>query len=267
MKTQLSVSIAKKFAALLLIFALCSHMDVHAEETRSMTYTMKRFEQYSALTPETYWKCSYPVFSGSDAATAINRTLLDAVTAANPAKHDQGQGSLQAAATSFIAQFDALRKDLPEAMPWQSETSGMVAYNTPGLLTVGLTIDTFTGGAHGSNFMTYFVFDAKSGKQLRLNDLFVPRFEARLDKLIDRRFREIKGLSMTDRLDSEKGTLFENVIRHNSNFAVTGHGITFYYNPYEIAAYVYGPTEIDLQWRELKPILNARTKSQLPAIK
>ena len=70
----------------------------------------------------------------------------------------------------------------------------------------------------------------------------------------------MKGLSPTERLDGEKGMLFENYIRFNSNFALTDKGVAFFYNQYEIAAYAYGTTKIDLPYRELAGILKPRFK-------
>lgn len=35
------------------------------------------------------------------------------------------------------------------------------------------------------------------------------------------------------------------------NFAVTTEGVEFYYNPYEVAAYVFGPTDILFTWEQL----------------
>ena len=74
-------------------------------------------------------------------------------------------------------------------------------------------------------------------------------------QLIDTRFRRMMGLTKTERLDSEKGTLFKNSIQFNQNFALTNKGVSFLYNEYEIAAYVYGQTEVDLSYKELAGII------------
>jgi hypothetical protein len=41
----------------------------------------------------------------------------------------------------------------------------------------------------------------------------------------------------------------------NDNFFITGGGIGFFYNPYEIAPYSSGSTEIFLPWEEILPLL------------
>jgi hypothetical protein len=248
-------ALALRLASIAMMLIASFSVMAKAGNMAPLPYAMRSYEQYSSLTNETWWKCTYPVFSGSPASEKINRILLDAVAGIDPSSLQGAPVSLQAAAAVFIRDFDEIRKDFPETMPYQSETTGVVVFNRSGRLTVGITFDAFTGGAHGMRSTLYYVFDTATGKRLTLNELFIPGFQTRLDALIDRRFRKMKGLSKSDRLDGDQGTLFENFIRHSENFAVTELGITFYYNPYEIAAYVYGPTAIDLKWQELKGIL------------
>lgn len=240
--------------ACMMVMLSCT-TDAAPERPGPLSYRMRTYERYSTMTKETWWKCSYPVFEGSPAAARINEILLDAVAGVEATKQKGIPTSLPAAANAFIEDFEKTRMEFPDTFPYQSETTGSVLLNRDGRLTVAITYDAYTGGAHGMNSTVYHVFDTKSGKRLSLDDMFVPGYAKRLDALIDRRFRQMKGLSATDRLDSEQGTLFENFIRHNENFAVTDHGISFLYNPYEIAAYAYGPTEIDLKWQDLKGIV------------
>jgi hypothetical protein len=215
---------------------------------------MQSHEQHSRLNAETFWKCTYPLFSGSPAAESVNSTLLLAVTGVDPAR-PHGPVSLEGAAATFIGEYDDYRKVDPEAMPWYSETTGSLLLNRSGLLTVAITSDLYTGGAHGMNSTAHYVFDAETGQRIPIQDILIPGAETRLDALVDRRYREVKGLAPDEPLNGEKGELFEDVIRHNDNFAVTDLGITFLYNPYEIAPYAVGPIEVDLKWADLQPLL------------
>ena len=133
--------------------------------------------------------------------------------------------------------------------------TGEVLLDRPTLVTVSIDSYVFTGGAHGITKTQQLVFDAVTGKQLALADFFVSGFESALDKLIERRFRQMKGLTPTEALNGQKGGLFENTIHHNENFAVTGSGIRFVYNQYEIAPYAVGQVIIDLSFDDLKGIL------------
>lgn len=255
MKHAVLPSFAARVATILLLLATGSASRAYAgEQTLPLPYAMQSQEQRSQLNPDTFWKCVYPIFSGSPAADAINNTLVFAVAGVDPSK-PHGPVSLPGAAGSFIGEYDSYRKDDPEAMGWYSDTTGKVLLNRAGLLTVSITTDIYTGGAHGMNSTSYYVFDAETGQRLSIGDIFLPGSEARLDALVDRRYREMKGLGPNTPLNGEQGELFEDVIRHNDNFAVTDLGITFLYNPYEIAAYATGPIEVDLKWAEVQPLL------------
>lgn len=242
-------------AMLLALLLIAVNTPSLSAETTPLAYTMNNYQKSSIFTAETYWKATYPVFSGSPAAAAINRTLLYAVTGNDPSKPQSAPVTLNAAASSFIKDFEDMRKEMPDVMPYQWETTGTVMLNRSGVLTVSLSTNAYTGGAHGSYNTEYFVFDAETGKRLKIADVFIPGYEVSLDALIDTRFRETKGLTNADPLNGEKGGLFEDVIRHNENFAVTDQGITFFYNPYEIAPFSEGPTEINLTWQEVNPLL------------
>jgi hypothetical protein len=51
---------------------------------------------------------------------------------------------------------------------------------------------------------------------------------------------------------------FVDEIKPNENFYVTGEGVGFVYNHYEIAPYSFGATDIFLTKEGLKEILNQR---------
>ncbi|NEX13560.1 MAG: DUF3298/DUF4163 domain-containing protein [Prosthecochloris sp.] len=206
----------------------------------------------------TYCKVSYPVFSDGEYAETFNRYLLGWIadsTALSSVPLDPGSITIEGLADNFFAEYDSLRKDFPVSWPYQFELTGSVFLNKEALLTVDLSYYAYTGGAHGNSHTEYFVFDTRTGIRLGLNDVFKQGFEERLNRLIDTRYRQMKGLSPTDRLDGEKGMLFENFIHFNDNFALTEEGVSFFYNNYEITAYAFGPTKIDLSYSDLSGIL------------
>ena len=41
----------------------------------------------------------------------------------------------------------------------------------------------------------------------------------------------------------------------NGNFSVGKEGITWYFNPYDIAPYALGVIDVTLSWDQLKPLL------------
>jgi hypothetical protein len=211
-----------------------------------------------------YCRLRYPHFYGGKSANAINNIIESWIADSTSIRLDDdrsGRKSVEKLAEEFLHKYDTFRKESRTRMPYQFDLTGAVLLNRAGLLTLDLSFYSYTGGAHGMNHTGYMVLDSGSGRRLWLKDLFFPGYERRLNELVDARFRQIKGLSKSDRLDEEEGGLVENSIHYNNNFAVTDKGVLFFYNVYEIAPYINGPTELKLAWRELKDVLTPRFKT------
>ena len=268
MKHHSQSAYAIALLGLILVFAAACNGKEKSDRFHPLGYEIKSIDKVYENREEddkneTYCKLSYPVFSDGDHAEAINSYLFGWIadsTALSSLHSDSGGITIDELANNFFAEYETVRKEFPVSWPYQFELTGSVLLNRPELLTVDLSYYAFTGGAHGNSHTEYFVFDTMTGKRLELNDVFEQGFEERLNKLIDSRYRQMKGLSPTDRLDGEKGMLFENYIHFNDNFALTDQGVSFVYNNYEITAYAFGPTKIELPYSELADILKPRFK-------
>jgi Protein of unknown function (DUF3298)/Deacetylase PdaC len=164
---------------------------------------------------------------------------------------------IQAAADSFIASYADFKKQEPGYNQyWYFEYFIRVANETPALVCIEASNSSYMGGAHPNSYAEFFNISKETGDTVSLSQIFVRGFEAKLNKLIDAKYREIKGLKPDDNLQ-EKGELFENKIEFNYNFTVEKDGsVTFFYNTYEIAPYVAGPTDITLSKQELSSIID-----------
>lgn len=229
-----------------------------------LSFGIHRYERHAASNAETSLSCEYPVFGASVAGEAINGTILTNIIKIIPGPESAPPAAtLDEAATRFIGEYEKVRASQKEYLyTWEAMVTGEVLLDQPRLVTVSIDSYFFTGGAHGMTLTQNMVFDAATGKQLGLADFFAPGFETALDRLIDIRFRQMRGLAPGDTLTGEKGGLFENVIRHNENFAVTGSGIRFLYNQYDIAPYAAGQITIDLSFDELKGILKPLSENK-----
>jgi hypothetical protein len=56
-------------------------------------------------------------------------------------------------------------------------------------------------------------------------------------------------------LNGEAGILFDKHLALTKNFYVTGKGVGFIYNPYEVAPYVVGEIELYVPFSEITDIL------------
>lgn len=205
----------------------------------------------------TYVRLDYPVLVDAPegyAVEAITDAVLFAVTANYSDQDDYP--SAEAMMNGFLDEYRALKEAMPAyAHPWFLERKVFVLHNTPEVLSLSFSERMFTGGAHGSATLTFRNLDPTTGDELLLSDLLIDGYEAGLLPIAEARFREVRtieeGMSLAD-----AGFTFENgVFSLTDNFAVGADGLTFYYNPYDVAAYAVGPTEIFLSYEDLSGLL------------
>jgi hypothetical protein len=122
----------------------------------------------------------------------------------------------------------------------------------------------YTGGAHPNSNLTYLNFEVSTGKTLALSDLMKPGFEKQLTAIAEKDFRKRKGLAPQASLAEAGYDFDDDQFKLNDNFAVTKDGLVFYYNPYEIAAYAGGPTELVIKWSEIKGLIKKDGPVKVP---
>lgn len=130
----------------------------------------------------------------------------------------------------------------------QSEHILMV-YQSPKIATIADFTYVYSGGAHGNYGTSYSSYDLVNKKQLKLTDIVTAdgkkRLSALLAKSVRAQFRLKPSAPLTE-------VLFENRITPNQNFYITGKGIGFSYNPYEIAAYAFGEINVFIPFKEIE---------------
>ena len=115
-------------------------------------------------------------------------------------------------------------------------------------------IDYYEGGAHGISQQLILNFNNKTGVLLSLDDIFVPGYEDKLNAILLQSLCEKVGVEDIHGLH-QNGYLFSMDMFPAQNFILNDETITFIYNPYEIASYDKGSTELTIALTDLKPIL------------
>lgn len=117
-----------------------------------------------------------------------------------------------------------------------------------------IDLNMFEGGAHGIRQQLVMNFDSETGKQITYDSLFVKGHEYRLREML---LEELKKQTDTNTLDElhAKDYLLTMDIYAPQNFILGDDEITFIYNPYEIAPYDKGNTELTLSYSKLAEIL------------
>ena len=119
-----------------------------------------------------------------------------------------------------------------------------------GLLTYVVELEHDRGGAHPNNTVNATVFNRQTGDVVVEADLFREGYEEQLATLLN--------AHLLDALDKDEDALqavYPDVIGANGNFEVGRAGITYYFNPNEIAPSFLGVIAIRIPWREMRDIM------------
>ena len=111
--------------------------------------------------------------------------------------------------------------------------------------------DTYLGGAHGLPTVDYETYSLKSGKKILLSDFInVEKYQFQLEKLLQKAAKEYVENEMT---------LDENIPISDAYY-FGPKGITFSYNPYQIAGFAAGIIELFIPYSDIK---NYNPKSEI----
>jgi hypothetical protein len=138
--------------------------------------------------------------------------------------------------------------------------SGFTLLSDKKIYVYGIERYVYMGGAHGLETRNYYNFDLLTGKTITESDLFKPNYKAELSELIKKRIveesKESKETKETEPILSLEDTDFwADSIKPNGNFYITDESINYVFNPYEIAPYYMGQTEVTIPFNRLKNIL------------
>ncbi len=167
---------------------------------------------------------------------------------------------------NYIANYKALEDEYKEEMEredgvpvgaWYSYheiSSNEITYNSNGILSYTVYVESYTGGAHGSHSTTNHAVSLKTGEEITEEDLFVDGYQSNLALiLVDKIARQNNVANVKDLEDI--GFFSVDEIVPNGNFLIGEEGITYTFNEYEIAAYVVGATSVLIPYAELRHLL------------
>jgi len=135
----------------------------------------------------------------------------------------------------------------------------LVRYNDNNLVMFEEKVYEYTGGAHGNYGSTLHCLDVAKNARLELSDI-ISADSATLQKIVEQQFRKQYKIGASEKLTK---VLFEEHLALTRNFYLTGKGIGFLYNPYEVAAYAQGQIEVFVPFTVLKNHLTPAFRERL----
>ncbi len=103
----------------------------------------------------------------------------------------------------------------------------------------------YTGGVHGNYGYQGVNLNTETGERIALSDVFADR--KKLSKVIMKRLRKKYPENSFEHLEKE---LRERAAAGTLNWTLDPRGVTFYFNPYEIASYAEGVLTVTILFKE-----------------
>lgn len=243
------------------IAVTCVGSGAAAASPATVVFTMRTVERHDpgcsrgAPVCPVYIRFQYPAIVRASSASvtgAINLAVNDfLLTGVGERKKF---GSIAAEMAAFMREATEYTTAYPGA-GYTEDRIVSVVYQTAGIFSLQFDLSWFFGGAHPNYTRTFANFHVRTGRQIRLADVLVARYQSRLTQRAEAQFRKSKGLTPNDSLMQAGYTFPNGTFALNDNFSIGPKGITFFYNPYEIASYADGPTELLLTYPEIKDLL------------
>lgn len=143
---------------------------------------------------------------------------------------------------------------------YNESSANEITYNSNDILCYSIQIESYTGGAHGAHSSMNYVLDLTTGRVITEEDIFVDDFQDAIAQMLVDDIANQNEVKNPKELEAI-GFFSVDEIFPNGNFLVDEEGITYYFNEYEIAAYVVGITSVTLPYKQIKHLL--RTNSPI----
>ncbi|MFK7807642.1 MAG: RsiV family protein [Saprospiraceae bacterium] len=115
-----------------------------------------------------------------------------------------------------------------------------------------LPVTTYTGGAHPNHYTTLANYNLKTGDEILLEDIITD--EKKFKIIVEKAFYGY--MNQKEESFQKEDFFWDKPFYLPANFALTEKGIKFIYNPYEIAAYVFGSMEFIVPYADLAGTIN-----------
>ncbi|HYC34318.1 MAG TPA: DUF3298 domain-containing protein, partial [Candidatus Paceibacterota bacterium] len=112
----------------------------------------------------------------------------------------------------------------------------------------------YAGGAHGGTSITTLVFDARTGRQMKIEDIFIGEY---LDQLSEAAFVEVKKLDPEFKIYTFTEDGLRPIAENFSAWEITPAGFRLTFGDYQIGPYTAGRPEITIAWKELSQVLKS----------
>lgn len=181
----------------------------------------------------------------------INRNLDEHVIRLISNQQDPQISSLEELSEEFLTDYREATENFSEEPPWEAYVDERVYLSSDSIVSVGITTEIFSGGAHGYKTLTFLNFDPNTGRLLSINGIFQEDFTS----FVEQRFRQEQGIPEGGNINST-GFWFENeTFSLPENIGFSEDKLILVYNSYEIAPYAAGDIVMEIPLEEVRPFV------------
>lgn len=144
--------------------------------------------------------------------------------------------------------------EMPSWYWYYLHKSNEILFEDKSILSYSVEHSDYTGGAHGSLNVMYYIIDLENLTTVTQEDIFKPNYHNFLTSKIIEKLMEKYEVNEADQLINE-GFFDINEIEPNNNFWMNNEGIHYVYNQYEIAPYSMGPIEVTIPFEDITSII------------
>ncbi len=201
----------------------------------------------------------YPQMKKSPHQDKINKQILNALLTHYTERQSSKMLSLDALIDDFISRYKEEEKnfannDSKTRPSWNHYNEVLVVFNAHNIVSLQFKAYISESGAKPYEMIEYENFDMTNGQILKLDNLFIKDYKARLTVIAEDVLRRYYGFAPNQPM---KGFTFKNgVFELNDNFTVNKKGIMFRYNPYEIGSYSMGSPQVFIPFEQIKHLVN-----------
>lgn len=186
-----------------------------------------------------------------EVAGKINRTLKNHVITTISSEENPVLTEYEELTDTFINDYKKAAESFSSEPPWEAYLNQSIYRKDTMLVSIGITTEIFSGGAHGYKNLSFLNFDPKTGEQLTWKDIFNSDFKEHAEVL----FRSKYKIPAEGNINST-GFWFENDVFHlPANIGFTDEELILVYNSYEIAPYADGDYYMEIPLEEVRPFM------------
>ena len=190
---------------------------------------------------------TYPVFPESGEYAEIGHKLNTFIRSAVFGGNGDGESIF-----SSLRETAAEMEDSAYFMgPWSYEVQLNPEFQEGNVASFRYLQYEYLGGAHPNSLEGGMNLNLATGDEISEDDIFIPGTKDALNKMGEAIVRADREISPETSL-SDYGYWFEdNKFVLNSNCIITGDGIEYIFNPYEVGPYVLGVTPVLFKWSDI----------------